>query len=326
MRQWEPQPVWQSIGALSPHAFIFLGDNVYSDVGQYATQPQPKRIATAYTDLSANKDFQAFRQTAQDQQFPIFATWDDHDYGLNDGGADYPHRLASKQYFMDFFGISRTSSGDASQPGIYQSYRLQVSGLDVHLILLDTRSFRSGLKRDPDSDCSRTHFVPNLDNQATILGKQQWTWLEQELRKPADLRLIASSIQLIPTQHCFEKWANFPRERERFFRLIKDTRASGVVLISGDRHMAEISKLPADVIGYPLYEVTSSGLNSALGLRQLLLGAGNNLRVGSPEYGDNFGGIAIEQADDNHLLKLQIFQADGTITSQLEVPLSVLSF
>ena len=79
------------------------------------------------------------------------------------------------------------------------------------------------------------------------------------------LRIIASSIQLIPTEHCWEKWANFPKERIRMFELLRTTDASGVIVISGDRHLGEISVLPLDYLGYPLYEITSSGLNSALG-------------------------------------------------------------
>ena len=101
-----------------------------------------------------------------------------------------------------------------------------------------------------------------------MLGPEQWTWLEAQLREPADLRLIVSSIQLVADGHQFEHWGNFPRERKRLFNLIRDTRASGVVLLSGDRHLAEISKLSAsdpEGPGYPLFDITSSSLNAPSG-------------------------------------------------------------
>ena len=53
---------------------------------------------------------------------------------------------------------------------------------------------------------------------------------------------------------------NFPHERERLYKLLRDTRAGGVVLLSGDRHLAELSVTDAG-LGYPLFDLTSSGLN-----------------------------------------------------------------
>jgi alkaline phosphatase D len=36
-------------------------------------------------------------------------------------------------------------------------------------------------------------YIPHADPSTTILGEEQWEWLEQPLRQPADLRIIASS-------------------------------------------------------------------------------------------------------------------------------------
>ena len=94
------------------------------------------------------------------------------------------------------------------------------------------------------------------------VGDRQWGWLERQLRQPAELRLVVSSIQVIPEEHGFERWANLPRERERLFELIRSNGANGMVLLSGDRHLAEISRLPFEVVGYSLYEVTSSSMNA----------------------------------------------------------------
>lgn len=325
LRQWQPQPVWQTINRLQPDAFIFLGDNMYADVGDYLKRPEPQRIADAYHDLAASTEFQSFLTTSQQNNTQLFATWDDHDYGINDGGADYHHKLASKQHFLDFFKLTETVSGDASQPGIYQSYRLQLQDLDTQLILLDTRSFRSPLKKDPEAKCSRTKTVANDDPEATVLGEQQWQWLEQQLRQTADLRIIASSIQVISEQHCFEKWANFPRERQRLFQLIKETKANGVVLISGDRHLAEIAELPPSVVGYPLYEITASGLNSAMGWSKLFSKEENHYRLADSVYDDNFGAISLRKHHNEYIIALQIYTTKGDIAREQTVALSQLT-
>ena len=76
-----------------------------------------------------------------------------------------------------------------------------------------------------------------------MLGEDQWAWLEEQLRTPAEVRLIASSIQVVAEDHGWEKWMNFPHERERLYRLIRETRAEGVVFLSGDRHLAELSMM-----------------------------------------------------------------------------------
>ena len=48
-------------------------------------------------------------------------------------------------------------------------------------------------------------------------------------------RLIASSIQVVAEDHGWEKWMNLPHERERLYRLIRETGAEGMVFLSGDR-------------------------------------------------------------------------------------------
>jgi alkaline phosphatase D len=95
-----------------------------------------------------------------------------------------------------------------------------------------------------------------------MLGDAQWAWLKGELEKPADLRLLVSSIQIIPDNHGWEAWDKLPLEREKLYSLIEETDANGVVILSGDRHQSFLYK-DADRGPYPLYEATSSSLNVA---------------------------------------------------------------
>jgi alkaline phosphatase D len=94
-----------------------------------------------------------------------------------------------------------------------------------------------------------------------MLGAAQWAWLERQLRQPADLRLVVSSIQIVAEGHGWERWGNFPREQQRFYDLIAETGARGVFVVSGDRHYASVNRTPPGRTSYPLYDFTASSIN-----------------------------------------------------------------
>lgn len=196
-------------------------------------------------------------------------------------------------------------------------------GKRVQVILLDTRYHRSKLTRAkaPRPGEKTPPYVPSTEPSATVLGEEQWAWLEQQLKQPAEVRLVGSSIQLVADEHGFEKWANFPKERERFYELVKKTGATGVVVLSGDRHHGEVS-LDAESVGYPLYDVTSSGLNQ--GAKAWRLPDKNSHRIAAMPYGDNFGMVLIDWSGDNPRLALQLRDEEGDITAGVKVRLSTL--
>ncbi|MBM96804.1 MAG: metallophosphatase [Oceanospirillaceae bacterium] len=325
LKESRPQPIWTSVLKQKPAGFVFMGDTVYADVGRYKEMKGARGIYAAWQDLAVNPEFSRFMYRAEKQSIQLMATWDDHDYGLNDAGEDFPHKLAAKDAMMNFFGIQKTHTGGARQAGVYDSHRMTLftpnrRPVDVQVILLDTRSFRSELVRaDSDNkrpECKARHAVANEDPLATVLGEPQWQWLEKTLKEPADLRLLVSSIQALPEEHCYEKWANFPHERIRLLKLIRDTRAKGVVLLSGDRHLAEISLLPSGsgALDYPLYEVTSSGLNSAVGAMHLMRNEANSLRTTERSFGhDNFGYISLEDTSTGWSARLSLVSDKGHV-------------
>ena len=55
-------------------------------------------LKNKYQRLGAKPGFKALRA-----QTPIIAMWDDHDYGQNDAGKEYPHKEASRQIMLDFW-------------------------------------------------------------------------------------------------------------------------------------------------------------------------------------------------------------------------------
>ena len=254
--QSAPQHMWAQIAAQQPQLFMMIGDNVYGDNG-WDADAGLESLRQSYALQASHPEFAAFRA-----RFPMMATWDDHDYGLNDAGGNFPMRRWAEELFETFWG---SSDAVRSRPGVYDSSITGPEGKRVQVILLDTRFFRSDLKRMAWSKDRPPlgGYLPDSDPAKTILGPDQWGWLKQELAKPADLRILVSSTQVITDAHQFEGWTNFPAERARLYEALAARAPSGLVMLSGDRHAAGIYK--AEHKGETLWELTSSSLNLAFG-------------------------------------------------------------
>lgn len=348
---FDESPIWQSVAATSPDVWIWLGDTIYAD------SPRPRGLTAeararevlermpvhyaAQNELPAYAEFRA--------RIRVVGTWDDHDYGQNDAGADFIGREEAQRHFLDFYA-EPADSPRRTRPGIYASHRFGPPGRVVQIISLDTRYFRSPISR---ADIPRTEWVegrpgtfePVADPATTLLGEDQWRWLEACLREPADLRLIVSSIQIVADDHRFEKWGNFPHERRRLFNLIRTTGAEGVIFLTGDRHAGELSRLdPAREPdgaeldpGYPLYDLTSSALTkSAPTTHAGMLARSparlvtfwqeiNRHRIGGRLPYNHFGLIEIAwDAPDDPLLTLSLRLDNGTEVLRHRVLLSAL--
>jgi alkaline phosphatase D len=230
-------------GGAAPDAFVFLGDNVYGDTTSM------DELRAKYRKLDAIPEFKRFRA-----RFPVTGTWDDHDFGVNDGGEEYPRRRESQELHLDFFRVPRDSPR-RSQEGVYSVSYFGAGDRRIQLILLDMRYFRDPLKPD-----GHGKYTPDADPAKTFLGAAQWDWLREQLAQPAVLRLLGSSIQMLSEEHPHEKWMNFPHERQRLFDAIRAIGATGVVTVSGDRHFGELARFDGSGVGYPLYEMTTSSL------------------------------------------------------------------
>ncbi|HEY7116421.1 MAG TPA: alkaline phosphatase D family protein [Tepidisphaeraceae bacterium] len=297
-----PFGVWDAMLGHKPDLFIFLGDTVYKDT----VDMEEKRAE--YAKLAAVPNFAAFRK-----EVPILATWDDHDYGANDGGADYPKRDDAKKIFLDFFDEPHDSPR-WNHGGVYGAWVFGPAGKRTQVILLDTRYFRSKLRHDDFGG-----YLPLDDPHATFLGDEQWRWLGEQLKVPAELRLLVSSIQVEAEDQPNEKWSNLPRERERLFKLIADSKAQGVVLISGDRHHGEISSMDVGC-GYRVYEVTSSGLNCPYDPYD----EPNRHREGQILWSDNFGMVRVDWSAADPSVDLEVHTGKGFVGLKKELRLSDL--
>ena len=249
------QHMWAQIAAANPDMFLFIGDNNYGDQN-WAGDMALTTLRTAYAKMAQTPEFTEFSS-----QMPMMVTWDDHDFGFNDGGASFAPRQWAETIFETFWS---SSDQVKSRPGVYESRMFGEEGRMTQVIVLDTRFFRSDLDRMPYQRPRPPlgPYVPSSDPAKTMLGAEQWAWLEQELAKPADLRIIASSIQVLTDAHDYESWENLPLEREKLFGMLAAREESGLVLLSGDRHAGGIyTDTPEAAGGEQLWELTSSSLN-----------------------------------------------------------------
>lgn len=307
-RQDRPAPVWGAMAAIKPQLAILLGDNIYGDT-------QDMEVMKAkYGMLASSPGFKALRSAA-----PILAVWDDHDYGVNDGGSGYPQKEASRKVMLDFFGEPENSPRRSQPGGIYTAKVYGAPGRRVQVILLDTRYQRSELKKSPGR--GSTGYVPDSSPSTVMLSPEQWTWLNDQLRQPAECRLIASSIQVVSEEHRFEKWANMPLERAKLFAAIRNAGAGGVVVLSGDRHLGEISAMDAG-IGYPLIDITASGINQANPTYRPV--EVNRHRVAGMPWGNHFGVVRIDWSKPDPLMRLELRDEAGEVVVSHRVPLSAL--
>jgi hypothetical protein len=317
-------------------AFIWLGDVVYADTpvvpGYWVATPLPE-IEAKYVAQRQNPLYQSFLQATvrTPTQRHVLGVWDDHDFGMNDGGAEYSDKDAVQQMFLDFLDEPRTpASIRRDRKGLYMFRTLSFAKDDTRasvrfdqayefafcIILLDVRYFREPFTAARVND---------------MLGAAQWRWLDEILQYVSGVRdeapheayeedvqsrahgktsqrcasvLIGGGIQFLMDEKPTEHWGNFPKSRDRLLSMLRHRGVQRVVFLSGDVHLGEIGMDTTDaalsILGYPMVEITSSGLtHSAASIPLIPMWFGEMFpsprRVGV-FLGKNFGSISLERA------------------------------
>jgi alkaline phosphatase D len=282
----KPQTMWDAVNANNPGLWIWLGDIIYADTTDM------KALAKMYKTLKNTPNYKKMREKTQ-----VIGVYDDHDYGANDAGKTFPKKKQSKKCLMDFLDVP-LKAPVRQREGAYNSYTFGKGAQTVKVIILDTRYFRDSLVADPTK---QRRYIPNTTGD--MLGEAQWAWLESELKNSkANLNIISTSIQVLADEHGHEKWGNFPNCRKRLLSLIVKTHPKNALVISGDRHMAEISKMDITGLPYPLYDFTSSGMTH---IRSGTTEA-NKLRVGDMIVKKNFGLLKIQWNNDKPTVTMQV--------------------
>ena len=273
----------------TPDMFLMIGDNVYGD---YPTG-ELSRLESAYAKQKENF-------ASMNAGFPVEAIWDDHDYGINDGGIEHPNKEQAETMFFDFWEVD-SADIRRTRPGLYWEQRLQISGKIVQIITLDTCYFRDPL--DPTDEYGtdgKERYLPTDDTTRSMLGISQWRWLAEKLQAPADYRLIISSIQFLTLGHGWECWRMFPHERDRLVAMLDEYGLDNVLFLTGDRHRGGLYQLTTQG-GNTIHEITSSPLNATT-----FPGEENGpLRLGATYTISNFGLITIDTGQNTMLMELK---------------------
>lgn len=265
------QAFWNDIQSLKPSYFLWAGDAVYTKGYKLSA------LESAFDVLLKNSDYQGFANTTY-----IDGVWDDHDYGVNDGGRFVIDRKQRQELFLSFLQKSNPKIGswatETDRQGLYHDINIPIGHFKAKFIFLDTRYFRDD------------HFIPSLgqykfplsaiiasairasysilgfgrQHAGSVLGERQWTWLEEILQSSdADLHFIVSSIQILTSNPVIESWGHFPLEKHRLLLLLAKYDPVNLVFLSGDVHMGELSTATftrEDSSIGQWTEVTSSGL------------------------------------------------------------------
>ena len=265
LHQDHPAPIWDAVNDNNIDSFFFLGDNIYGDV----PSGLPWKLKRSY-----DKQKKVLPSWLMSKQ--IHVIWDDHDYGKNDGGGSFRFKEYAQDLYIDFWDIP-DNDPRANREGIYYQQLQNINGLRVLFVGLDTRYFRSNIEEKDDV------YLPNLEPDATFLGDKQWEWLKDTLKQEHDLLIMASSIQVLATEHRFEKWSNIPSERNKLLTLLESL-DSRVIVVSGDRHRAGLYQYN------DITEITASSLN-----RPTYSEETDSLLLGKTYTENNFGLISIEK-------------------------------
>ena len=251
--------------ALAPDldAFLFLGDNAYCDgaktVGDYREKYELHFGRVAHRDLRASTG--------------MYITWDDHEVD-NDWN---PETLAADQLaaaFQCFFDHAPYMRPTASPNRIWRSARW---GTTVEVFVLDCRSERKPSTRN--------------NAGAQYLSPDQIAWLEQGLAtSPCRFKLIMNSVPITNMPNVWDlykvdRWEAYDAQRTRILKHIDDNQIKGVLWLSGDFHLAFISKVSTSGAGATQREVLCGpGAQDSNALLSSLTGSQFSFKTGTNNF------------------------------------------
>jgi alkaline phosphatase D len=238
------QTLWVAVQARKPDLFLWLGDNIYGD------SLDADILAEEYRSQRMVPSLQPLLRSV-----PQLATWDDHDFGINDGDSRHPQKQQALAVFSRYW--ANPAAGVAAVPGTF--FRFVYGGIDF--FFLDDRYYRS------------PNAAPD-DAGKTMLGRGQLAWLQAELQqsKSPFKVLVSGSPWSKAKGKQGDAWSAFRRERDELFEFLRARNIGGVVLLSGDTHVAELNCIPWSLRGgYDLYDFCSSPLaqECATGVEEL---------------------------------------------------------
>ena len=292
--------IFENMKSLSPDFYIHNGDMIYATDDCPKERPDGRQNipgnfhGTADTLVNWNNLSQVHdiylqhwiynRQDPHLQRFlgntSMYSQWDDHEV-INDFGARWTYwnsqnkdRTGYQNLVQagtrTFFNFSPIEINEQEPDRIYRLFHW---GKDLDLVILDARSYRS-----------RNDLPDTEQNNKTLLGRQQLSWLKDILvNSNATWKIISNDVPMsIPTganASVFGRdgWANgeindfssktgFEIELEDLLKFIDDHNINDVVFITTDAHFPAVLKYNADVNGdgdsVNVYEIVCGPLSA----------------------------------------------------------------
>jgi alkaline phosphatase D len=288
--------MWTAIAAAEPDLLILAGDNI-RPAGTDA-----ESLKTAYGQLAEIPAFKKLKQTC-----PVLVTWNEREIGSD--------LAASQQAFLDFVEVPKDAPV-RSRKGMYRAVTFGPADKSVQVILLDTRSFRTPQPLPKSGAYDRV-----WDETISMLGEPQWQWLETELKKPATLRIVVSGTPIVDGDHGADTWAVYLHERDRLFRLLRETKAEGAIFVSGDRHRGGLA-ITDSGLRSPLYDLTVGVVEDTKKPTAMFPGRPDITSVSTGR--SCFGAMAIDWEMTDPAIHLQIRDEKSAIVLEDKIARSLL--
>lgn len=243
-------PMWDRLRNANVDFVLMTGDQVYVDSKEFVERQKATELDIWQRYVDAFKRLPIYHWQ---NLVPIFAVWDDHDYGTNDGDTNFIAKAPSTSAFEAVFH-GNDIAGVWEKCPVGTSSKFTAFG--QRIFLMDDRSFRK-----PNTDAS------SKTDAFGHWGEEAHRWLINDMNQTTLPTWIINGNQFLSGKTLDYKEAfqdNHPAEFNLLLRELTQQK-SAFVFASGDIHLSEIMKAPADKLGFETYEYTSSSMHSYTG-------------------------------------------------------------
>ena len=282
--------MWNTIRGVAPDFMLLLGDNVYPDDPE-----RPPLIDYSYYRRQSRTEYRGLIA-----ETPIYAVWDDHDFGINDclGGPELDVPAWKGPVWQTFKNnwVNPYYGGGEESRAVYFNF---VMG-DVEFFLLDSRYYRTAPYRE----------------ESTLLGPIQKAWLKEKLAaSEATFKVICTPVPwshgVKPTGNKDAKrafsgdtWDGFPNERDEINAFLDRRNIEGVIFLAADRHRSDLWRTDRER-AYPQYECMSSRLTNQHVHKEM------EKALFSYNKKQSFGMIEVDTTVDDPTFSYAVINIDG---------------
>ncbi len=243
-------PMWDRLKGANVEFVLMTGDQVYVDSKEFVERQKATEFDIWQRYVDAFKKLPIYHWQ---NLVPIFAVWDDHDYGTNDGDINFIGKVPSTSAFEAVF-----HGNDI--PGVWEKCPVGTSSkftaFGQRIFLMDDRSFRK-----PNTEASAK------SDAFGHWGEEAHRWLINDLNRAVVPSWIINGNQFLSGKTLDYKESFQDNHPTEFNTLITELaqQKSAFVFASGDIHLSEIMIAPTNRLGFETYEYTASSMHSYTG-------------------------------------------------------------